>query len=128
MSFKSARKKAHLTQLEVAELLGLNQSTVCLWETGETMPRGKTIIELANLYECSLEELLDEDADKKVPVCEAWTGEVIGTMHVYNISFMELAEVIGWNDKYLSMVLNGHRTPKKAEQKIKAALAEMISK
>lgn len=56
-----------------------------------------------------------------------WTGDVIGTLHVNGISIKSLANKLGYNSKYLSAVLNGHRTPPKAEEKCRAALAELIS-
>ena len=57
---------------------------------------------------------------------EKWTGEIIGTMHNNCIKFDQLAESIGWTRTYLSRVLNGHKTPEGAEQKIRAALAQLI--
>lgn len=56
-----------------------------------------------------------------------WTGEVIGKMHVHKIKMAELASEIGWHEKYLSTVLNGHREPKDAEPKVRAALERMIA-
>ena len=58
---------------------------------------------------------------------EKWTGEVVGLLHVHGISAKELAAKLGCNSKYLSTVLNGHKTPKNAEEKCKAALNELIS-
>lgn len=56
-----------------------------------------------------------------------WTGEVIGEMHVHRIKMSALAAEIGWHEKYLSAVLNGHREPKNAEAKVRAALERLIS-
>ena len=52
MSFAAARKSTGLSQAEAARELGVDQSAVCLWETGKT---------LATLYGCSVDELLRED-------------------------------------------------------------------
>ena len=57
---------------------------------------------------------------------ENWTGDVVGIMHVNKISHQQLAEKLGWHVKYLSAVLNGKRNPKKAEEKIREALKELI--
>ena len=51
-----------------------------------------------------------------------WIGDVIGEMHKNKITASELANEIGWHPKYLSAILNGHRSPKNAEQKVKQAL------
>lgn len=41
-----------------------------------------------------------------------WIGDVIGEMHKNKITASELANEIGWHPKYLSAILNGHRSPK----------------
>lgn len=58
---------------------------------------------------------------------EKWTGEVVGIMHVNRISFQTLADRIGWNVKYLSAVMNGHRKPAGAERMVKDALCEILA-
>lgn len=55
-----------------------------------------------------------------------WTGEIIRQLHLNGITAKRLAEAIGWNDKYLSLVLNGHREPKNAEAKVRAALDSIL--
>ena len=55
-----------------------------------------------------------------------WTGCLIGEMHVAGVTAKQLAEAVGWHEKYLSAVLNGHREPKKAEETLRAALARLI--
>lgn len=55
-----------------------------------------------------------------------WTADVIGEMHINGITGKQLAAEIGWNPKYLSQVLNGHETPKGAEEKIRSALRRII--
>ena len=57
-----------------------------------------------------------------------WTGRLIGEMHVAGITARQLAAEAGWNARYLSTVLNGHREPKKAEATLEAALARLIKK
>lgn len=54
-----------------------------------------------------------------------WTAELVGKMHLNNITSKQLAESIGWNPKYLSTVLNGHRNPKNAEKKLNEALESL---
>ena len=55
-----------------------------------------------------------------------WTGEIIGKLHLNNITAKELSAQLGYNPKYVSTVFNGHRNPKKAEQKFRQALDELI--
>ena len=61
MSFAAARKSTGLSQPEAARELGVDQSAVCLWETGKTLPRTALLPKLATLYGCSVDELLRED-------------------------------------------------------------------
>lgn len=56
----------------------------------------------------------------------AWTGDVVKDLHLHGISAKRLAEKLGWHSKYLSTVMNGHKNPAGAEQKIRAALDELI--
>lgn len=56
-----------------------------------------------------------------------WTAEVIGEMHLNGITAKQLAAEAGWHEKYLSVVLNGHREPKNAEATLKAALERLVS-
>lgn len=55
-----------------------------------------------------------------------WTGDVVKDLHLNGITAIQLADRLGWHPKYLSVVLNGHKSPAGAEQKIRAALDELI--
>lgn len=57
MSFRAAREKAGYSQSEVARLLGVDQSTVSMWERGVNAPRAATLVKLAALYCCTIDEL-----------------------------------------------------------------------
>lgn len=57
-----------------------------------------------------------------------WTGILVGEMHMHQITSKDLAKEVGWHEKYLSLVLNGHRAPKDAEAKLKGALSNLINR
>ena len=63
MSFQSARKNAGLTQRQVAEAVGVDQSSVCLWETGRTAPRAAHLLVLSKLYGVTVDELLKDNSE-----------------------------------------------------------------
>lgn len=65
--FAVFRKKAALTQAEVAKVLNIDTSTVAKWETGSSLPRSDKLPVLARMYGCTLDELLA--CDEKVGVC-----------------------------------------------------------
>jgi transcriptional regulator with XRE-family HTH domain len=52
---------------------------------------------------------------------EEWTGRLIGDMHNAGVSRAEVARELGVSTAYVTMVLNGIRTPKGAEEKLRAA-------
>lgn len=56
-----------------------------------------------------------------------WTGDLVGLMHTHRITNKMLANHMGLTDRYVSMVLNGHREPPDAEQRFRAALDELIA-
>lgn len=56
---KMLREKARKTQTEIAERLDVDKSTVSKWETGGSLPRAATLIKLAEVLNCTVDELLD---------------------------------------------------------------------
>lgn len=65
MSFLSARKKAGLSQAEVAVALGISSAAVCQWETGKTAPDSRKLPKIAELFNCTVDELLLPDTPKE---------------------------------------------------------------
>ena len=59
---KKFREQAGLKQVEVARKLGLSNSTISMWETGDALPRAELLPKIAKLYNCSVDELLSESA------------------------------------------------------------------
>lgn len=57
-----------------------------------------------------------------------WTADVIGEMHLNSITARELAAEAKIDYRYLSMILNGHRSPKNAEARCREALARLIAR
>lgn len=55
-----------------------------------------------------------------------WTGELIGKMHNFRITYDELAAHMGISKGYISMVLNSKRTPAGAQERFEKALEEII--
>jgi transcriptional regulator with XRE-family HTH domain len=56
-AIRSARKRAGLSQVELARLLGVQQSSVSQWERGSTKPSTMHLLALAARLRCSLVEL-----------------------------------------------------------------------
>ena len=58
---------------------------------------------------------------------DKWTSDLIADMHVHRITRIQLADKLSYTQEYVSMVLNGKREPKNAEQVFRAALDELIA-
>lgn len=56
--FKDLRIKQKLTQVELAKLLNLNQTTVGKWENDKAFPDYQSLINLSKLYNVSTDYLL----------------------------------------------------------------------
>lgn len=56
-------RKLHgnMTQEKLAEQMGVSRQTVSKWENGEAYPELDKLMELSNLFSCSLDVLLKED-------------------------------------------------------------------
>lgn len=55
-----------------------------------------------------------------------WTASIVGSLHTNRITKKQLAEQIGCTPEYVSMILNGHRSPKGADETFNRALDELI--
>lgn len=58
---------------------------------------------------------------------EKWTGQLIGKMHNSRVTYDDLAEKLGVGKAYISMVLNGSRSPKDAKRRFNAAYEAVIA-
>lgn len=57
INVKKYRNKAGITQKRLAELLGVGQSTVAMWEAGENLPCAGKLPKLAKILGCSVDDL-----------------------------------------------------------------------
>ena len=62
-NLRQQRKKAGLTQIELADKLGVSIATLRRWESGETAPTGTRIVEIANLLKISPDELIKDETN-----------------------------------------------------------------
>ena len=57
MKLKSWRAEKDLTQIELAEKVGVTPITVHLWEKGEVKPRVDVAIKVCEILGCSVEDV-----------------------------------------------------------------------
>ncbi|MBR3361412.1 MAG: helix-turn-helix transcriptional regulator [Lachnospiraceae bacterium] len=64
MRLKELRKQNKMTQHMVAQKVGVSRSTVAMWETGQNEPDNQMLLELAMLFNCSVDYLLERTEDR----------------------------------------------------------------
>lgn len=62
-----SRNKAGLSQMELAERLGVSRQAVSRWESGDTTPTMDKLKSLAKIYGVSLDWLCSDTADRDPP-------------------------------------------------------------
>lgn len=60
-NLKEIRKTNGLSQFDVANKLGYNQTLVSKWEKGKCDPGTEALLKLSNLYNVSIDELLGNE-------------------------------------------------------------------
>lgn len=55
---RQSRIKASLTQQAVADLLGVDRTTISYYETGKVIPKWQTLFKMSELYKVSVDEFL----------------------------------------------------------------------
>lgn len=64
MGYKRARERAGLSQAAAARKLGVTAGCVGQWEIGYTQPRAALLPRVAELYGCTIAELLEPDIEE----------------------------------------------------------------
>ena len=60
-NIKFYRLQESMTQEKLAERLGLDRTTIVKYESGEHEPSIQTLIELANIFDITLDELVGRE-------------------------------------------------------------------
>ncbi len=58
MSIRALREAAGMRQYELATRMGVKQSSVSAWECGDALPTAENLIKLADIFQCSIDEVL----------------------------------------------------------------------
>ena len=59
MTIRDLRTAKGLTQVDVARELGIDQANISAYENGKWMPKYSTAKKLAEIYGCSVEQIMD---------------------------------------------------------------------
>ena len=61
---KNLRKQAHLTQVDVAEKLGISQPAYASWERGAKKPTQENLVKIAQILDVSIDYLVGNSEEK----------------------------------------------------------------
>lgn len=67
-NLKALRIKSELKQKELAERLHVSQQAIAKWENGKSEPNISTIKDIAKVFNCSVEDLLDSNSDETLDI------------------------------------------------------------
>ena len=86
------RKQAGLTQAELAERINFSDKAVSKWERGESIPDVITLIQLAEQFDITLDELVGDPGLLKKAT--APLGDVV--RNIRKISVQKLSSILVW--------------------------------
>ena len=92
-NIKKARLDAGLTQLEVAEKLGVAQAQYARWENGGRNPKDETVEKLAEILGTSFEILIGRDD---------WLEEIVSLLREYELTEEDKKEIITFLENFLA--------------------------
>lgn len=61
-------------------------------------------------------------------MAEEWTGRIVGQLHTHRITQAELAAEMGVTAQYISMVLNGKKSPKGIDIRMGTAIQAIVDR
>lgn len=68
------RTQAHLTQLQLAEMLNYSDKAVSKWERGEAIPDLRVLIQLAKIYNITVDDIISPASAEKIVKPKLNTG------------------------------------------------------
>ncbi len=102
---KALRQKAGMTQEKVAERMGVSRQAVAKWEAGESAPSTRNLLKLAEIFDTTVDVLMNCQAPSKEQPYESENKErkAIDSRKKKENIFVALAVLLG----YLAMYLAG---------------------
>ena len=99
-NIKKARLDAGLTQLEVAEKLGVAQAQYARWENGGRNPKDETVEKLAEIFGTSFEILKGRDDGLE---------EIVSLLREYELTEEDKKEIITFLENFLANKKEAHQ-------------------
>lgn len=103
---KLMRRRKCLTQEKLADFLHVDQSAISDWENNITMPSIDYLIELAKLFELTLDELVGLTPNSEInrlfsldKILHAGKVSIVELCKLFNVTEKELADAMGTTKK-----------------------------
>ncbi len=72
-ALRRIRTSRHISQSEIARIVGVSQQAITSWEQGKGSPDPRVLCFIAAILDCSLEELLDMEGVLNSGPCRSTT-------------------------------------------------------
>lgn len=106
-NMKKARKRAKLTQAQVASKIGLSQNQYSNWETGKSAADPEALLKLAQIFEVTVSYLVGEDEVIKLrQSLTACRIPVVGTVAA-GIPIDAIEDIVDWEEIPNAMAKTG---------------------
>ena len=97
--FKQLRKEKGLTQIELASMVNVQQTTVSKWEVGRATPDYTTLLKLAKIYNVSVDYLLGRQPADVIerPPYDITDKQLLDLIKLYGVmNDIQKAQVLGY--------------------------------
>ena len=109
---KKYREEKKITQVEVAEILGVKPATISKYEAGALEPNIESLKKLAELFEVSVDELLKEEIgevqfvkNEVSGICTFNLSYLVTKNNNVRINFMPFIKVEEYDDFMLKIII-----------------------
>ena len=97
MNLQLLRKQNGMSQLKLANTIGVSRSTVAMWENGSSQPDNSMLIKLSELFNVSVDYLLGRDEVPSSPTSNGTWIPVLGKVQA-GIPVEAVQDIIDYED------------------------------
>ena len=112
--FKKLRTDKGITQVELAQIMNVQQTTVSKWEVGKATPDYPVLLKLSEYYGVSLEYLLGRE-EKNAPPAQQESLNIPDALKPYQFAFYEGMD--GLSEESIKDILKYVEFTREKEQK-----------
>lgn len=110
---RNLRRSKQLTQTELGKMINVSNGTIAMWETAKRQPDLDTLIKISNLFDVSVDNLLDnEKTDKKKGVKIPVLGRIPAGIPIEAVQeildYEEISDEMARNGEYFALKVKGN--------------------